>query len=200
MNKNKGIFLGCLCFWALVLHAMPEESATAVKTAAAIDPVVVASNKERALWNVFHCMFHLAKGEQQGEKPADILNRAFLVIRLNGTPYSEITKEVMLGNFTKCKSFGIFTPDFLAKQYPQGPFIIRAGPYIGREARAVYILPPATCPELERKIFNIEIVAFPESENEKQQNKSFKKYLASKLHEKKLLSENSYNSFLASVK
>ncbi len=158
--------------------------------ASLIDPAKLATLGPRgANPRVQKAVYWLAQARREGQKPAQVLDRAVARAGLTNALAAKLTKEALLRNLDIAQKLGALDPEGLAEMRRGKAPTVRRGPYQGDQLSVDHIIPRAVCPELDNVIANLELM--PQRMNAQKNAKvgARQRALAQKLCEAGLLSQ-----------
>ena len=171
-----------------------DDSTPARAIASMTDPTKLATLKGEQAANsrLQKCVYWLAYAEEQGEKPAAVLDESAKLNKTAGTPYAGFVSWGLLENLKIAKELGLLTSEGMAELRQGKSATITKGQYSGQKAEADDVIPIALCPELQNQVMNLELIpaSLKRSKSDKVTDQA--KVFAKELYEAKLLSEEGW--------
>lgn len=125
-----------------------------------IDPVKLdtITSKRGANRRVRLLGYHLETARRTGCDPATVIDRAAASVGADGTARAEAVKAATLRNLDILGKLGCLDPAGMAKLRTGNAPTITRGPYAGQLATVDHIIPRSVAPELDCRLYNLEIM------------------------------------------
>lgn len=136
-----------------------------------IDPAKLdtITSKRGANRRVRLLSYHLETARRAGCDPATVIDRAAASVGTAGTARADAVKQATLRNLDILGKLGCLDPAGLAKLRTGNAPTITRGPYAGQLATVDHIIPQSIAPELDCRLYNLEIM--PERLNQSKGNR-----------------------------
>jgi len=178
-----------LC-WLLVFPAIAAQTDNASKIASLIDPAKLATLGERgANPRVQKAVYWLATARNEGEKPANVVDRAVALAGYKNAA-AKLTRHALLRNLDIAEKLGCLSEEGLAEMRRGKAATVMKGPYKGDQLSVDHILPRVIVPELDNVIANLELMPLRMNESKNAKVGERQLSLAEKLHAAGLVSAN----------
>jgi len=177
-----------LCWSLLAVQAVAAQTEYPHQIASLIDPAKLATLGERgANPRVQKAVYWLATAQNEGEKPARVLDRAVALAGYKNAA-AKLTRKALLRNLDIAQKLGCLDAAGLAEmRRGKAPRVMR-GPYKGDELSVDHIIPRAVVPELDNVIANLELMPLRINESKNDKIGDRQRDLARKLYKAGLLS------------
>jgi len=148
-----------LCWLLVAAHALGAHTDCAQNIASLIDPAKLATLGQRgANPRVQKAVYWLAEARKEGQKPAQVLDRAVALAGYGNGQAARLTKKALLRNLDIAGKLGCLTDAGLACMRRGEAPMVSKGPYQGDRLSVDHIVPLAVAPELGNVIANLELM------------------------------------------
>ena len=178
------------CKSGVTVTAPPKKGKYAGIIAPLIDPAKLDTLKGDRAANsrIKKIVYWIETARQKGQGPADVIKAAHAINKQSGFRADE-QRASIIRNRRILEKLGCLTDNNMAKLRRGYAPTITLGRYAGEIAEVDHIIPYAVCPELDCKLYNLELM--PKTLNRKKSDKVGDRQLqlARKWHEAGLLSK-----------
>jgi hypothetical protein len=189
-----------LCWLLLAFQAAAAQVDHVSQIANLIAPAKLATLGERgANPRVQKAVYWLATARQQGEKPANVLDRAVALAGYKNPDAAKLTKNALLRNLDIAEKLGCLNGTGLNEMRHGKAATVMKGPYKGDQLSVDHIIPRAVVPELDNVIANLELMPLRMNEQKNATIGSRQRDLAKKLYQAGLLSRKGLEAVYAAT-
>jgi hypothetical protein len=183
------VFSTFLCWLLLAFQAIAAQTDYARHIASLIDPAKLATLGERgANSRVQKAVYWLATARVEGQKPAEVLDRAVALAGYKNRDAARLTKDALIRNLDIAEKLGCLNDTSVAEMRRGRAATVMKGPYKGDQLSVDHIIPRAVVSELDNVIANLELMPLRMNEQKNAKIGQRQRDMAKKFYQAGLLS------------